>query len=167
MKFILKIFANWFVTALAMLLAPVIVLFADRHGWLPRWLMWFQTQDASLDDTLWLGWKPGYWSRVRWLWRNPAYGFGYYVLGIPWVKEEWVVYVDPEPVIFRALNFKRRVSSYYFWRGWLQLKLGYKAWWYIKSGRLTDGKPPVYPAMPKDVRVPFVFEINPFKPQPK
>jgi hypothetical protein len=30
-------------------LTPVIVLFAKPNGWLPDWLFWFQTNDASLD----------------------------------------------------------------------------------------------------------------------
>jgi len=88
-------------------------LFASEDGWLPNWLTWLQTFDASLDagwrdgyykrDTVpwwerpfvYLGGTPSranrYWMRVRWLYRNAAYGFCYWPLGIPFVAEDWVV----------------------------------------------------------------------------
>ena len=72
---------------LSYLLAPIIVLFANKDGWLPSWLSWFQTPDNSLDGDagwnaehfLWV--KVIYLRRVLWLWRNPVYGFGYSELG--------------------------------------------------------------------------------------
>ena len=73
-------------TLLAFLLAPILPLFADKYGWLPVWLWWFQTPDNSLDgDHGWkaehcLGW-PRYLKRVAWLIRNPAYGFEIEVCG--------------------------------------------------------------------------------------
>lgn len=31
------------------LLTPLVVLFADKDGWLPSWLWWWQTPDNSID----------------------------------------------------------------------------------------------------------------------
>lgn len=73
-------------TLLAMLLSPLLALFASKDGWLPKWLWWFQTPDNSLDGDG--GWKNEHWQwrfslpsalatyvgRVGWLFRNPAYG---------------------------------------------------------------------------------------------
>lgn len=84
----------------AMLLAPVLPLFAElRDGpadnankkaiepRLPRWLFWF---DTSTDNSLWgdTGWRTKhcpdhwdtYWGMVQWLWRNPACGFSWSVI---------------------------------------------------------------------------------------
>jgi len=30
-------------------LAPIVVLFASKEGWLPKWLWWFQTPDNPVD----------------------------------------------------------------------------------------------------------------------
>ena len=49
-------------TVLALILAPVLPLFANSDGWLPKWLWWFQTPDNSLDgDQGWITehWLPG------------------------------------------------------------------------------------------------------------
>jgi hypothetical protein len=77
-------------TLLALILAPVLPLFAkDALGWLdngsrfgvgprlPKWLNWFMTPDNSLDGdaTFERINGIGYWSKVKWLWRNPAYAF--------------------------------------------------------------------------------------------
>jgi len=100
------------------LLAPWLALAAfatedpvSKQGELPRWLRWFQTQDAPLDEL----WRPStptepwrasdlylrgvatlagrtacdirahaglrWWARTLWLWRNPAYGWRARVLG--------------------------------------------------------------------------------------
>ena len=44
---------------------------------LPKWLNWFMTPDNSLDGdgTFERLNPPSYWSKVKWLWRNPAYSF--------------------------------------------------------------------------------------------
>lgn len=76
-------------TAIAWILSPVLPAFASKDGWLPKWLWWFQTPDASLDGDS--GWKdtsnhpyinklPRYLRQVLWLIRNPAYGFSWTVL---------------------------------------------------------------------------------------
>lgn len=80
-------------------LALVLPLFATQQvGWcdnqshqcigprLPNWLNWFMTPDNSLDgDATFLSLNGyGYWSQVKWLWRNPAYSFGLRYLNLPY-----------------------------------------------------------------------------------
>ena len=77
-------------TLIAIILAPVMpVLAGQQFGWcdnhsyegfgprLPTWLSWFQTPDNSLDGdaTFERINGKGYWSQVKWLWRNPCYAF--------------------------------------------------------------------------------------------
>lgn len=76
----------------AYVLAPVVVLFCSKDGWLPNWLWWFQTPDNSMDGDG--GWKREHWQwrfklppalatyvgRIGWCWRNPVYGFALSVL---------------------------------------------------------------------------------------
>jgi hypothetical protein len=81
------------------------VLFCKADGNLPTWLKWFQTFDATCDA----GWKDGYFLnlsdreyvnpegfllyllRVKWLYRNPAYGFSYGPCGIAFVPGDWTI----------------------------------------------------------------------------
>nr|DAK88624.1 MAG TPA: Envelope protein [Caudoviricetes sp.] len=86
------------------LLTPLVVLFADKDGWLPSWLWWWQTPDNPIDGDAghlarWgISTAPltTYVRRVAWLWRNCGYGFNIDVLGFHHqagdVKE---VYGDP------------------------------------------------------------------------
>ncbi|CAB5155656.1 hypothetical protein UFOVP150_21 [uncultured Caudovirales phage] len=86
------IFVYWLVCAsasvamsiLAWLLAPAIVLFAKKDGYLPRCLSLFGQEDNSLDgDDPWrdatahptVNRMPKYIRRILWLWRNPAQVF--------------------------------------------------------------------------------------------
>ena len=78
--------------AVALLLAPVLPAFA-RGGFLPHWLRWFETVDANLYGDH--GWQTehvkdpqAYWSQVRWLARNRAYGFKWTVLAAPMCLEQ-------------------------------------------------------------------------------
>jgi hypothetical protein len=88
-------YLRWFLLSIASLvgsvlslfLAPILALLANDEGFLPRWLVWFQTLDNSLDGDE--GWRKEHWQwrfrlpsalsiyvgRVGWLWRNPFYGF--------------------------------------------------------------------------------------------
>lgn len=87
------------VTLLSVVLAPILPLFAsekmgpcDNNGHqcvgprLPNWLSWFQTPDNSLygDATFQKNNPPSYWSEVKWIWRNPGYGFSVHYLTAPY-----------------------------------------------------------------------------------
>lgn len=94
---------NLVLTALAILLAPVLPPFATNEmGWvnnaekesfgprLPKWLGWFQTWDNSLsgDATFQTMFPPNqWWSQVHWLWRNPLPTFALRTLsGVYWTS---------------------------------------------------------------------------------
>ena len=87
------------ITLVAVLLAPVMPVFTvQKEGWLdnhstwgigprlPDWLFWFMTPDNSLDGdaTFERLNPPSYWSKVKWLWRNPAYSFALRYLKAPY-----------------------------------------------------------------------------------
>jgi hypothetical protein len=61
---------------------------------LPTWLNWFMTPDNTLngDISFTANNPPCYWSKVKWLWRNPAYSFALRYLSMPYITN---VYGDP------------------------------------------------------------------------
>jgi hypothetical protein len=144
--------------------------FASADGWLPRWLSWFQTFDATLDS----GWKdnyPGYtmptsaltrwWQRTRWLYRNPAYGFSYWALGRAFDETQWRVVVwerNPSFELFIAYGQGMFNVTYYGQQG--RLKLGWKAWNYFDAE--TAKWKPGYVWGPEK-RVPLVASYTPFR----
>jgi hypothetical protein len=149
------VFVNWW--------AP---LFAGKDGWLPNWLAWVQTFDDTLDagkrDGLYPKLSP-YWARVFWLYRNSAYGFGYWALGMPFNRDEWAVitYIPGDPYN------KRRGFTFYAvgpggafnWhvvRGPIRFKVGWKAW------NLYDPDTHAWKMQPwgPEWRIPFVFSIS-------
>ena len=90
---------NLAITLLAVILAPILPLFAtEQEGWLDNHSRWglgprlikflsvFMTPDNSLDGdaTFEKLNPPSYWSKVKWLWRNPAYSFGLKYLHNPY-----------------------------------------------------------------------------------
>ncbi len=114
-------FINWW--------AP---LFADEAGYLPNWLKWVHTFDDTLDagtrDGIFPASNSRYGNRVRWLHRNPAYGFGYYVLGIPFVAADWTVEkYDAATGEFTARCKNGHYNKRFVWRG-IRIKFGMKAW---------------------------------------
>jgi len=91
-----------FLTLIAVILAPVLpVLATAQEGWLdnhakwgygprlPTWLSWFQTPDNSLDGDATFERLNGisYWSKVKWLWRNPCYAFALRYLSNPFYTQ--------------------------------------------------------------------------------
>jgi len=91
-RYSLLVIADLLAGIINLILAPVVVCFANTAGWLPRWLWWFQTPGDSLfgsvgwqtkdrwfraEDTAWKIW----FNKVGWLYRNSTYGFAIDVLG--------------------------------------------------------------------------------------
>lgn len=146
--------------------APLLV---DRDGNLPRWLRWFQTFDASADagwrDAYYTGWLAEthvgrYVARVMWLCRNPAYGFDYELLGVPFAASEWRVvrYVESEDmVLFFAVG---RGFNFYYEGRWGKYKIGWKAW------NRWDGTSWDAPNWSEYERIPLCFTLNPFHRRP-
>jgi hypothetical protein len=93
LKWLFLLVINLVTNLISLPLAPIVVLFANKDGWLPRWLLWFQTPDNTLDGDI--GWmlenKPyrpennhyqRWINRFHWLWRNRLYGFSRSVLSV-------------------------------------------------------------------------------------
>lgn len=126
---------------------------------LPRWLRWFDTFDADLDtgNRDRYGDK-GYWGRVLWLYRNHAYGFGYWVFGIPFDPAEWTVTEFSEvggKRVFKARSTNGHFNVYTVKFG-LRFKLGWKAWNMFDP---ETGKWKEQPWGP-EWRIPFTFSIS-------
>lgn len=104
-------------TLLAVILAPILPLFAvqklwwcDNHAYesvgpvLPAWLNWFMTPDNTLDGDATFQSINGisYWSKVKWLWRNPAYSFA-----LCYVNSPYETSVQGDPTIKDNDNAKK------------------------------------------------------------
>jgi hypothetical protein len=95
---------NLLMTLVAVIIAPILPAFATQQdGWLdnhsiwgigprlPRWLNLFMTPDNSLDGDSTFERLNGrsYWSKVKWLWRNPAYSVCLRYLHNPYYTKVW------------------------------------------------------------------------------
>lgn len=88
LKWVLLLLPSLVMAIVGRLLAPILPIFANDEGRLPKWLDWFNTPHTNLDGDSrhWKRW-PGHdcWStykrRTAWLFRNVAYGFDRQVLG--------------------------------------------------------------------------------------
>ena len=142
--------------------SPIVVLFANEAGWLPKWLWWFQTPDNPMDGDLGYyrehapftgightGWKR-YVNRVVWLWRNSLYGFEISVLGKT-LPEHFVVrytgdrIVKDKPICIpgmclRKVFFDGKTVYQFFWIKHLigpyyfDCQSGWKIWEYPTPG---------------------------------
>lgn len=156
-------------TGLSYVLAPVVALFCKADGYLPTWLAWFQTQDAPLDA----GWQDGYfsapltptglrlwWLRVRWLWRNPAYGFCYWPLGLAYNPADWVIdtllFAGEARAVLIEFRAHTRDGRYFAYTNSSGQKYGYKLWWALNAD--NTGLVDVLPASRgPDNRIPLCF----------
>lgn len=137
-------------------------VFTKEPGRLPGWLKCFDTFDTDLDTGVRdMGWPPGYWSRVRYLYRNPAYGFSYLVLGCKFVADDWQIiqggYDDGtwETGTFRAESRDGYFNYFGIWHG-IRIKFGWKArnqW--SRAGQCWKPDP-----WGPEWRLPFVFSIS-------
>lgn len=167
-SYVWRTVAQLLFTLISYPLALVVVPFCQSNGYLPNCMAWFQTFDASLDS----GWKDGYfnvtynveptgwtlyWLRVRWLWRNPAYGFCYWPMGIPYVPEDWDIVLkvmNPDGTLaeFEAHTLD---GKYFCYTNDKNVKLGYKLWWALDAeGQLL---PRLGPDRGPDNRLPICF----------
>lgn len=95
---------NLLMTLIAIVLAPVLPVFTVQKEWwldnhakrgigpvLPSWINLFMTPDNSLDGdaTFERLNPPSYWSKVKWLWRNPAYSVCLRYLINPYKTQVW------------------------------------------------------------------------------
>jgi hypothetical protein len=127
---------------------------------LPSWLKWFDTFDADLDAGLPAGQIGTYWTHVKWLYRNPAYGLEYWLLGVEFDPKEWtVVRYEPGPSPeFYATGpngaFCLRTTAL-----GIQWKFGWKAWNYFLADNSYftgwNDKP-----WGPEMRLPFTFSFS-------
>jgi len=159
-KYFLLVLVNLFVSAMNIFLAPIVVLFADKSGWLPKWLWWFQTPGDSLDGSR--GWKNGkrwfkvednkfkrWVNRFAWLYRNSMYGFCIDVLGAR-TKDTDTLLIKGDPLtsnrpIHSGLityvllrNNKPVYFQWYYVKQWsktrcIRINLGWKLWGYLEN----------------------------------
>lgn len=161
--YIIRTILQLLFTAVAYVLAPVVAIFCKDDGYLPNWLAWFQTQDAPLDAGVrdnYEGFDPNdskWWNRTKWLWRNPAYGFCYWPLGIAYVPGDWIIDVLVRDETGRLTQFKAHTQDgrYFCNTNSNGLKLGYKLWWALGD----DDKliPVMGPNRGPDNRLPICF----------
>lgn len=126
---------------LTWLLAPLLALTSSPTGYLPLWLSWFQTFDASMDE----GRQPQYgftgsdwWVRTRWLWRNPGYTFDYDPLGIVFYPDEWrVIKFSDVDGITSFFALAPGAFNYEYGGRFISLKFGWKAWNYFDAASGT------------------------------
>lgn len=79
---ICKIIPSGIIEILAKICSPILALFVNKEGHLPKWLRWFETPDSTCDGDSghrerWPrdGWFWTYARRTAWLFRNTEYGF--------------------------------------------------------------------------------------------
>jgi len=117
LKYLVLVPISLVITLLALVIAPVLPLFAVQKEWwldnhakrgigpvLPTWLNWFMTPDNSLDgdDTFEKINGISYWAKVKWLWRNPAYSFA-----LRYVNSPYETSVQGDPTIKDNDNAKK------------------------------------------------------------
>jgi hypothetical protein len=100
--YLLLVPVSLILTFVAIILAPGLPILATaQEGWLdnhakwgvgprlPTWLSWFQTPDNSLNGDATFERLNGisYWSKVKWLWRNPCYAFAIRYLTNPYYTQ--------------------------------------------------------------------------------
>ena len=107
-----------FMAVIARFLCPILPFFVQDDGYLPNWLSWFQTPDNPCDgDSGHWERNPGtdtwstYKRRVKWLWRNAAYGFDIDVLGVE-VRTTDEVFVEGNPDIGDASGISGTCTRY-------------------------------------------------------
>ena len=124
---------------------------------LPNWLAWVDTFDADLDAGLATGEVATYWTRVRWLYRNPGYGFGYWLLGATFDPIQWRVksYRDDGDLTFFAVGPGGRFNLHVTRFG-IRLKLGWKAWNNFEADTGTWNDQPWGP----ESRIPLTASIS-------
>lgn len=141
-KWISFIPLNLFVSVVGRLLNPLVVLWADKNGKLPRYFIYFATLDNSLDGDN--GWQDKKWfkgsksrivryiNRVRWLMRNNCNGFHLLVTGF-----------KVKPVFVYSSKGDEKVGNRPLHNGWVLRKLKqdgktYFQFYYVKSWSKTN-----------------------------
>lgn len=132
-------------------LTPIIVLFTDSQGNLPKGLSWFQTHDNTMDgDRDWkgIGKIPAkrpypiqdtafkqYWNRCHWIWRNSLYGFNERHLALAFDPPNEYLLVFGDKNVTSSPNGKAGVVKRYLYR---LSDDGLVAWQYYRVKRFKN-----------------------------
>lgn len=125
---------------LCIVLSPILPLAALDRDTLPNWLNWFQTPDATLDGDSGFAKLfpadeyPKYYRRVRWLIRNPAYGFAWTVLAYTPqnLDYKWVGSLAPETRKGMGYFFMWQDNGYFEYS--IRIKLTNSKCFYFRCG---------------------------------
>lgn len=145
------------------ILSPLLPLFVNEEGYLPRYLSWFQTDDNPMTGEGQFDHLPRYWQIVRWAMRNPAYGFAWNVLAANIPEDEiFKVYGDiyaKENPFKSGWTFIITKEGYFCFRLFLPTFKGkcLKA----RYGWKLRGRAINYPS--HTTRCKYVITFNPFK----
>lgn len=126
---------------------------------LPKWLAWFDTFDGTLDAGLLPGETSCYKTRRRWLNRNPAYGWSYWVLGVRFTAGEWTVKTFETSADGHITFYASGPHGTFNWYGvrWgILWKFGWKAWNNFDTATGTWKTEPWGP----EWRIPIVFSFS-------
>lgn len=181
-KWLLFCIPDLLMQVIGKLLSPILPLFVrtDRNEkgeieWktdgsarianLPKWLMWFQTDDHDCDGDRgsWerhpgFKWYQIYIRRTAWFFRNTGYNFCINVLGIPVYPSDSLdvrgnpdasdtngisgfcyrrVYRDDKLIAFQYYYIKWYENK--FWKACIRLGIGWKLWgnWHNESGKIA------------------------------
>ena len=181
--FLISAVLSLLITAFSIILSPIIVLFSDEQGNLPTWLRYFQTFDATLDEgsnarknelqnnpteTHWIGYydtPTNFWqvyvNRLKWIVRNPAYGFDFFVFGKRWYESDWKVKTwktDSSRDLFYAVS--DNAFNFYYQGPLGTYKIGWKAWNHFDH--VSEEFSRSFGAESGNF-VPLCFTVNPFK----
>ena len=146
-------------TIITWILCPILPLFVvmkevpwaeEKRPMLWGFLVLLQTHDTDLDaghrtGKYWVIDKSSkwqvYWSRARWIYRNPIYGLQHYVLGC-WVKTPFVKYFNEDEVtdILQTDGYFCRRNRFTLFGIKLKYKIGWKLFRYDKPCDVWKGK---------------------------
>lgn len=150
-----------FTYVIAVPLTPLALLFVRSNGFLPTWLCWLQTFDATV-DAAWQAsyasylnanpsnWWQALWTyrgapniptglnkfclRLQWLWRNPAYGFDFWPLGIVYDDTQWIIKTcDVTNGTLTRFYAVTKDGKYFSYTDSTGKKFGWKLWWALDA----------------------------------
>lgn len=136
-RYIISLAAYFAMLVVAYIITPLLPMFAvsrvgglnndDHQGEglrLPEWLAWLDTPDNALTGdeahAKRVGDPYAYWSMVRWLYRNPLYGFKWSVIGYPIYEHNLIVkHEDGVYSYFDAFQWRKQWMGKQRTFGWL------------------------------------------------
>lgn len=134
LKWFALLIPSYAMAIIGRLIAPILPLFVQEDGYLPKYLSWFQTPFDACDGdedhmNKWPGsdWWSTYKRRLAWFLRNVAYGFDMRVLGVEVKPYSDVIETIGNPDV----SDQNGISGLCRWRVYRQGKLVAWQWYFI------------------------------------